>query len=190
MRKTLIALLSLVIAAAGAVTMTTAGALEKGQKELLLRFSFSNIDFGTVSGIDFGERQDTDLGVSLGWLLTDNHELGISVSFSKAEIKNSDFGDAEFDSSASGGFYHFNFSGPNKVIPFFGFNAAVVGGDFGDLYDTQLGVEFGIKAYSFEHVAILASARYTKLFADAPGFPDADAVSLGVGIILNFGGGK
>ena len=184
-------LVCLAIATALAVSMTAAGELERGAKEVFGRFSYVNLDLGSASGVSVGEQENIEIEFAFGWLLSDNHELGLSTSYIKEDFSNSDiFVDSETDGSTYGGFYHFNFSTKGMATPFVGVNAAIVGGDVGDIYNFQYGAEAGVKIYPFEHGAVVVSVAYAKLQADEAGVPDADAISLGAGIILKFGGGK
>ena len=86
------------------VAMPAVAGLKDGEKELTGSFSYQTRDFDDSSV----ETTDIQLNVDLGFMLTDNHEVGGRVSWFKNEI-DTDFGDEDTDGNAIGAFYHFNF---------------------------------------------------------------------------------
>jgi len=164
-----------------------AGGPEKGENETAFRLSYSDTDFGSTGGLDFGSSQDTDVSLAYGWYLTDSHELGLSLGYVKQEIKGGSLGpDASIDGTQFGGFYNYNFSAGTTLTPYLGASLATMGGDLGDAYDFSYGVEFGVKVYPFEHGGFSFGLSYSELLSDTPGLPDASGINLGAGLLLKY----
>jgi len=161
---------------------------EKGDAELSFRISYVDVDFGSTQGLDLGGTTDAELTFAGGWLLTQSHELGLSLGYVKQEIEGGDvFQSEDTDGTSLGAFYNYNFTTTSSVtIPFIGFNFAALGGDVGDVYNFQYGVEAGLKIYPFEHGGVVFSIGYTELVAEEDQLPDGSALSLGGGLLLRF----
>ncbi len=169
--------------------VVAAGGLEEGDSEVTLRGSFSDLDRGSEGGFDLGSSENTGFSMSWGRLVSGGHEFGLLVGYGKDDIDGGDDPeeDERFDQSRFGGFYNYNFStGSDTMTPYAGAFVATLGGDLGDLYDLSYGAELGVKIYPWEHGGFSAGLNYTELKSDAQGLPDADAISLGFGILLKY----
>lgn len=159
----------------------------KGENEFSLSASYSKLDFGVAAGYDLGSTTDSSVGLSYGWMLTDMHEVGFVVSYMKQEFEGGDFFESmDTDGTGFGGFYNLNVKTTGNITPYVGASVIKYGGDMGDAYDIQYGIDGGIKLYPFEHGGIVFSLNYAKLKADMDEMPDADAIGLGVGMILKY----
>ncbi len=168
--------------------VVAAGGLEEGDSEVTLRGSYSDTDFGSEGGFNFGSTEETDFSMSWGRLISGGHEFGLLVGYVKQDVEGGDlFADESSDGTRFGGFYNYNFStGSDTMTPYVGAFVATLGGDLGDAYDLSYGAELGVKIYPWEHGGFSAGLGYTELKSDAQGLPDADAISLGFGILLKY----
>jgi hypothetical protein len=166
------------LALALVIAMPASAALKKGEKELTGSFSYSTQDFDDSDV----ETTDARLDIDLGYLLTDNHEIGGRLSWFKTEIDSS-FIDEDLDGTALGVFYHFNFGMEGATTPFVGAFYTTVGGDEGDLIDSEYGIEGGAKFYPWENGGFILKAVWAQT-TGADDFPDGDGLGLfaGVGI--------
>lgn len=177
-------LMAVVILACGA---STAANFKKGNKEVALRLSYTDIDYGSKAGFDFGSRQSTELVFSFGWLVTDAVEVGAALSHSKDEIDAGDFGpDADSDATGFGIFFQYNFPTFGTFTPFLGIELFALSGEISDVYDYEIDAEAGVKIYPFEHGGIVASVRYSRAFSGNDFVPDADALGVGAGLVLKY----
>jgi hypothetical protein len=141
--------------------------------------TYANVDADDV------ETTDTRLDLAYGRYLTDSHEVGALVTYFENEI---DIGpeSESVDGTGLGAFYHFNFQTAGMITPYLGVNASFLGGDIGDVYDFQYGIEGGIKVYPFEHAGILVGVEWSQLQSDVDGLDDADGLAFGVGLMIRF----
>ncbi len=164
-----------------------AGELEKGDHEVTLRLSYTDTDFGTSGGIDFGSSKDTEIALTYGWLVTERHEFGFLAGYVRQELKGGDlFADSSTDGTQIGGFYAYNFDLEGMATPYIGVSVATLGGDLGDAYDLEYTAELGVKIYPFEHGGVSAGLGFFKMQADAPGLADADGFHFGVGLLIKY----
>lgn len=177
-------LVGLCVLALGAVE---AGGLEKGDNEVAFEVLWSDTDFGSSSGSDLGSSEQTDLSLSYGWMVTARHEFGLLLGYFEEDLDGGDlFEDVSTDGTRLGGFYNFNFGATGMATPYVGAALSTLGGDLGDAFDLQYAVEVGVKLYPFDHGGVSIGLGYSELKADAPGLPDADALSLGIGLLLKY----
>ena len=157
------------------------------ESEVMLRAGYASMDFGTTMGFDLGGTTDISLVLNHGWMLSDNHELGIALSYAKQDYEGGDiFEDSETDASGLGGFYQYNVRTSGNITPFFGAYGSVLGGDTGEVYNFEIGAEGGIKIYPFEHGGVVVSLSYSQLSADDDEMPDASIFALGAGLLLKY----
>jgi hypothetical protein len=152
----------------------------KGQNEIAGRLSYANVDAGPV------ETTETDFSLSYGRYLTDSHQVGLIASYFDQEIEEEGFGSVSADGTALGAFYHFNFLTSGIITPFLGVNASFLGGDIGDVYDFQYGIEGGIKVYPFEHAGFAFGIEWSQLQASEDYYEDADGLAFGAGLLIRF----
>ena len=167
MRKRIIMALSALLLAGASIA--GADQLEKGDREIIFRFSYSNLDFDGPGG----DSETTEILGSFGYMLTDHHEVGFGVGY------------ASFDSSDSleyGAAYTYNFRAGTSLNPFL---SALIVGFGGDVFDLGYGVEAGVKVYPWEHGGVLFGLTYREL-TGADGVPDASNLLAVAGLILKF----
>jgi len=167
--------------------LTFGGELKKGENEATFRFSYANIDMGSSGGLDVGSQENTDVHVAWGYLLTDTSEVGVSFGYIKQDFSGSDIFESETtDGTTFGVFYDYNFKTKGQVLPYVGVGVSTIGGDLGDLYDLEFGVEAGIKFYPFDHAGVNVGVSYSKLQGAESGIPDGDGIALGAGLLIKF----
>ncbi len=177
-------IVAVVLLACGA---SAAANFEKGNREVALGLSFTDVDFGSNAYGDFGSWRSTEFVLSYGWLVTDTVEVGGAISHSKNEVDGGDFGrDSESDATGFGVFFQNNFRTSGKFTPFVGIAFFALSGDVSDIYDYEINAEAGVKIYPFKHGGIVASAQYSRSFSGNDAYPDADALGLGVGLVLKY----
>ena len=160
--------------------MPVSAALKDGEKELTGSFSYRTRDFDDS---DF-ETTDAQLNVDLGFLLTDNHEVGGRISWFKSEVESG--GESlDADGNAIGAFYHFNFGMEGSMTPFVGAFYTIVGGDLGDTLDSDYGIEGGLKIYPWDNGGFIVKAVWDQ-FTGADDFPDGDGLGLFAGVGLKW----
>ena len=160
------------------VTMPAMADLKKGDKELTASFSYSTQDFDDSDV----ELTDIDLNVDFGYLLTDRHEVGGRLNWFKTEVEP---GGLDFDGNSFGAFYHFNFNLGGAMTPFVGAFYTVVGGDEGDIVDSDYGIEGGLKIYPWENGGFIVKAVWDQ-FTGANDNPDGDGLGLFAGVGLKW----
>jgi hypothetical protein len=169
------------------VAPSAAATLGKGDNEIELSMSYSDLDIGSSSGLDLGSEERLELTLLYGRLLTDGFEIGLLTSYSDQEIDGGDIvADESSDTSSIGAFIAYNFLTGETVIPYLVGTLEIIGGDGGDLYDTAYGAGGGIKIYPFEHGGFRFGVNFTKLNSDLPGLPDGDVLSAGGGLLLKW----
>lgn len=157
-----------------------AGETAKGQNEMAGSLTYTNLDSGFI------ETTETQVDLSYGRYLTDSHEVGARVTYYETEIEEEGFGSESIDGMGFGVFYHFNFVTSSVVTPFLGANVSWLGGDVGDVYDFQYGIEGGIKVYPFEHAGVVIGLEWAQLQAAENYYDDADGLSFAVGLLIRF----
>ncbi|MCP3962598.1 MAG: outer membrane beta-barrel protein [bacterium] len=170
MRKQIIIALSALLLAGASIA--DADQLEKGDREIIFRFSYSNLDFDGPGG----DSETTEIAGSFGYMLTDHHEVGFGLGY------------ASFDSSDSveyGAAYTYNFRAGTSLNPFLSTLIVGFGGDLDDVFDLGYGVEAGVKVYPWEHGGVLFGVTYREL-TGADGVPDASHLLAFAGLTLKF----
>ncbi len=168
-KRTIIVLSVLLLAGSSAAA---ADQLEKGDIEIAFRFSFSDFDFDGPGG----DSQTTEIVGSLGYMLTDHHEIGAGVGY------------ADFDGSDSlefGAAYTYNFRAGTSLNPYLSALVLGFGGDLGDVFDLGYGAELGVKVYPWPHGGMLFGVTYREL-TGAGGVPDATNIIAFGGLTLKF----
>ena len=160
------------------VALPASADLTKGEKEVTASFSYSTQDFDDSDV----ELTDMDLDVDFGYLLTERHEIGGRLAWSKTEVEP---GGLDFDSTAFGVFYHFNFNLGGATTPFVGAFWTTIGGDEGDIVDSDYGIEGGVKIYPWENGGFIVKAVWDQ-FTGANDNPDGDGLGLFAGIGLRW----
>lgn len=158
--------------------VTHADQLAKGDNELNFTFSYSDV---SVDG-GGGDSKSADLSGSWGYLLTNHHEIGGILMYSKLDIDSG----PDTDSNAIGAFYDFNFQAGESTNPYVGAHYLMVGGDAGDMVDNQYGLRAGVKVYPWMNGGFNFGLQFDK-FTGADSFPDGDSVSLFGGILVKWG---
>lgn len=154
-----------------------ADSLRKGQKEINFDFSYSKLE-----GDDSNQSLKTTLLTGMfGYMLTDGHEVGGILQYSKSEIS----GSASSDSTLFGAFYHYNFQAGPNINPYLGANLATIGGDLGDVFDTAYGIEGGVKVWPWSNGGFQFGVRYTK-YQGADNFEDGTETALFGGVGIKF----
>ena len=147
--------------------------IEKGSKELTLEFAYTDTD-------DWGT--EISLDVSLGYMLTEVHEVGGIVDWTNTDP---DAGDSQ-SGGTIGGFYRYNLGiDADMLVPYAGAKAVLALGDFSDYYDFGAGVELGTRVMPSEHASINVELFYEKLFGTDI-FDDKDSFGLAAGISIFF----
>ncbi len=173
----------------GAFAPAMAEGPEAGESEVQLSFSYSDVDLGEENGVDFGESTDINFSLSYGWYITDHHEVGGILSYTKSEITSTvDEVTVEIDTDGYGvgAFYHYNFSSGNVATPYLGVAVQSIGGDAGDVYDLSYEAQLGVKFYPFDNAGVLLAASYSQLMAAEDGLPDADGIQLVAGLLIKY----
>ena len=152
----------------------------KGPNEVAGRLSYANVDLGPA------ETTDTEFNLAYGRYLTENHEVGLTATYVKNEIEEEDFGSESVDGMGVGAFYHFNFTTSGMITPFLGASVGFIGGDIGDLYDYQYGIEGGIKVYPFENAGVSVGLAWQQLVAAEDEWDDADGLAFAIGLLIRF----
>ena len=160
--------------------MPSSAALEKGEKELNATFSYDNLDAD-----DDTELTTTTVIVDFGYLLTSMHEIGGRFSYFKQELKDPFFGEDSSDSTEIGAFYHLNFGMEGMTTPFVGAFYTAISGDLGDVLDSRLGLEGGVKVYPWENGGFILKGVWSQL-SGADDNPDADGLGLFAGVGLKW----
>ena len=151
-----------------------------GDNELAGRLSYLDIDYGS------GSVTDTEFTLAWGRYLTANHQVGLNASYIDQEIDDDFAGSVSVDGSTFGVFYAFHFGTAGITTPYIGVNAAIIGGDLGDLYEYGYGVEAGLKVFPYKHAGFVFSVAYTELSADENFIEDADGITVGAGLLIRF----
>jgi hypothetical protein len=148
--------------------------LEDKKSEWAFELSAADID-------DVGDFTEAD--VTWSWIFAGGrHELGVTVSFF-----DEDFDDpfiADEDGNTFGPIYQWNWT-PNKEwgTGFAFVSFSTVGGDAGDVFDTETDIGAGIKAFVGDSAAISIATVFSQLQGKT-GFQDVDATGLVVGISI------
>ena len=169
MKRTIIVLSVMLMAGS---SLAAADQLEKGDIEIAFRFSYSDFDLDGPGG----DSETTEIVCSLGYMLTDHHEIGAGVGY------------ADFDGSDSlefGAAYTYNFRAGTSLNPFVSALVLGFGGDLGDAFDLGYGVELGIKAYPWPHGGMLFGVAYRELTGSGR-VPDATNILALGGLTLKF----
>ena len=113
---------------------------EKGSKEVIFRFAYSDTDFGSAEGFDLGGTTNVEFAAGFGWFVTKSHEFGLSVGYVKEDVDGGDFFESsDNDGTTLGVFYNYNFSSDSVVTPYIGVGAGLIGGDVGEIYSHRYG---------------------------------------------------
>jgi hypothetical protein len=172
MRKLFVVLMVLAVVGGMAAYADT---LKKGDKEATFRFSYSSISPDTGDDI-----KETILEGGMGYLITDAHEVGGLLSYSKYDV-----GSDSTDSNQIGVFYHYNFKAGDMMNPYLGVNVAMYGGDTGDMYDSSYGVEAGLKLYPWANAGFNFGVRWDNLMG-ANDIGDGTYTALFGGVLFKF----
>lgn len=169
----------MLVAAVAALAFAPAFAdpLKKGEKEIDFTFSYDNLN-PDGTGDDL---KTTILTGSFGYMLTDGHEVGGQLSYSKL-----DAGDAgDTDSTQLGAFYHYNFRAGTGMNPYVGARVFTISGDLGDIYSNGYGLVGGIKVWPWANAGFNFGVSWDQLMGDGD-FEDATQTSLFAGIGIKF----
>jgi hypothetical protein len=185
----------------GLVTLLAAPALaeapEQGESEVSFAVSYSDIDrgagnLGSFENVDFGSTTSTDLTLAYGWYITDMHEVGGILRYTKIEDEFVDVLDGDLvqiktdaDGVEYGGFYHFNFNYDATTTPFVGIEVVGFAGDVSDAYDYGYAGIVGLKVYPFDHAGVVFSGSYFER-TGADDLPDADGFELSAGLLIKY----
>jgi len=120
----------------------------------------------------------------MGFMLTDQHEVGGRLSWFKSEFDSSTV-NSDVDGNAIGAFYHFNFGMEGSMTPFVGAFYTIVGGDLGDIIDSDYGIEGGVKVYPWENGGFVFKAVWDQ-FTGSDNNPDGDGLGLFAGVGLKW----
>lgn len=146
--------------------------LEEGDLELQFRFTYSHLDFAGRGG----SSTFTEALGSVGYMITDHHEVGAGVAYSS-------FGSA--DSVEYGLAYNYNFRVGESLNPYLGAVVVGFGGERGDLFDLGYAAELGVKVYPWSHGGMVFGVAYREL-QGAGGARDATHVIAFGGLSLKF----
>lgn len=165
------------LAAAGLVALLAgtgmAAEIPDGANELFLNFSYEDTD-------DVGKT--TELDLAYGFFLTSRHEVGPIISYLKVDPD----GGPDSDANAFGGFYRFNFGTASETFePFVGANIQGIGGDLGDFFDYQTGLEAGTRVMAGRRGALNVMLFYDKLYG-ADDVEDSDSMGIAAGLSIFF----
>ncbi len=118
-----------------------AGQLAQGESEVTAGFSFEDVSS------DGGDSQTIDLSLGWGRMLTDAHEVGGMLGYSKLDFDS----EGSVDGGTLGAFYNYNFAAGTNMNPYLGVNVATFFGDLSDFYNFGYGVEAGIKVWPWDN---------------------------------------
>jgi hypothetical protein len=156
--------------------------LAKGDNELVFDFSYEDFSVDSPSpGVSGVDTKDINLAGRWGYLLTNRHEVGGVIDYSKSEV-----GSADSDSIGIGAFYAYNFAAGTNLNPFLEGHFLTIGGDAGDVFDNQYGIAGGVKVYPWENGGFDFGVSWDQL-KGASSFPDADGFTLFGGILVKWG---
>ena len=174
MRKVVVCLLAVLVCS---WAVANAGQVAKGDKELA--FSFSYVDFSFDDG--GGDLKDMSLAARFGYLLTDTHEVGGVFSY----LKHEETGSPDEDGTGFGAFYNYNFKAGTNMNPYLEAHYQVIGGDAGDVVDSQYGLAVGIKMYPWDNGGFRFGVSWDQL-TGADSNPDGDGIVAFAGIQLKW----
>lgn len=168
--KRVFAVAAIVILAGSAAAV--ADTLHRGDSELSLDLSYVEVDRD-----DGGRVEEADLSGRYGRMLSDAHEIGVELFYSK---------EGGFEGIGAGVLYDYNFVAGDNLNPFVGATyAPLLEGDLGDIYDSAYGLRLGVKAWPFDHAGAAFGVSHFWLQGSGSGV-DAEQLSLFGSLRLKF----
>jgi hypothetical protein len=164
MKKTIVTLVVMLFAAAGAFAQ-----IEKGT---ILVGASSNLSFISEKPKDGDGVSTIDLNVKGGYFIIDNLALGLNIGYNK-------FSEADDATTIFGLFGRYYING--KIFVGAGFNSAKQG----DLSITQIPLELGYAAFITDNIAIEPAINYSMISGDYEG--SQFGLNVGFTLYLNRG---
>lgn len=141
--------------------------------------SFSRVDLDNVG-------EETDLNLTWSWIASNGyHQVGIAANYIDIDFDDPLLFDS--DGFAIGPIYSLNFTPTNGKITGFTFASyQTIGGDLGNIFDSEYSIGLGFKAFIGSSGSLFAFYALDK-FQGATGFNDQDRSRLQVGFALYSG---